>query len=162
MQAQDVLRFMYPGLNPPASGTLSGEVLRFNQRSFIHSALSSMANTGYVYVPASCYRQSCRVHVAFHGCEQGAAAIGDHFVARGGYNALADTNNIVVLYPQVEPSPLYPYNPKGCWDFWGYTSVNPFFPSFYAKNGVQMAAVMAMLQRLAAPRAGMAATAGRR
>jgi len=155
LQAQDLLRFIYPGLNPPTSGALTGKLIPFNQRSFIHGPLSSMANTAYAYVPQACYQQRCKVHVAFHGCQQGAAAIGDHFYARAGYNPVADSNGIIVLYPQVEPSPLYPYNPKGCWDFWGYTSVNPFLPSFYAKDGVQMVAVMAMLQRLAGARSGM-------
>jgi poly(3-hydroxybutyrate) depolymerase len=150
-QAGDILRHIYPKLNPP-SAKLSGKILKFNQRGYIHGFLSSMSNTAYAYVPAACASASCRVHVAFHGCRQSALAVGDHFYAKTGYNELADSNRIIVLYPQVEPSALYPYNPRGCWDFWGYTSVNPFLPDFYAKSGVQMAAVKAMLDRLAAPR----------
>lgn len=158
IQSQQMLRFIYGPLNPPAAQP-TGKLISFNQRSFIHGALSSMSNTAYAYVPASCASQSCRVHVAFHGCEQGAAVLKtEHFYSATGYNELADSNNIIVLYPQAEPSPLYPYNPKGCWDFWGYTSVNPFLPDFYARTGVQMAAVKAMLDRLGAPRT----TAGRR
>lgn len=153
-QSHDILRHIYPNLNPP-SARPGGKILKFNQRSFVHGAFSSMGDTGYAYVPQSCASQSCRVHVAFHGCRQSAAAVGDHFYGRTGYNELADSNNIIVLYPQVEPSPVYPYNPRGCWDFWGYTSVNPFFPDFYAKSAPQMTAVRAMLERLAAPRAGL-------
>ncbi|HEV7816143.1 MAG TPA: poly(3-hydroxybutyrate) depolymerase [Janthinobacterium sp.] len=150
-QAHDLLNHIYQNLQPP-SARLSGKIVKFNQRSYARDAFSSMSNTAYAYVPASCASQTCRVHIAFHGCYQGAAAIGDHFYARAGYNEVADANNIVVLYPQAEPSPVYPYNPRGCWDFWGYTSVNPFLPDFYLKSGTQMAAVKAMLDRLAAPR----------
>ena len=68
------------------------------------------------------------------------------------FRVVADANHIVVLYPQVEPSPIYPYNPKGCWDFWGYASINPLAPDFYRKSGTQMEAVKGMLDRLGSAR----------
>lgn len=150
-QSDDILRHIYPNLNPPVS-TLGGSMLSFNQRSFLHTPYSSMSNTAYVYVPKACNTESCRVHVVFHGCGQGATAIGDRYYKGTGYNEIADSNKIIVLYPQVDASPVYPYNPKGCWDFWGYTSINPFMPDFYQKSAPQMSAVKAMLDRLAAPR----------
>jgi poly(3-hydroxybutyrate) depolymerase len=152
-QARDILAHLYQNLQPP-SARLGGKLLQFNQSTYVRNGYSSMSSTAYVYVPAACASETCRVHVAFHGCEQGVKAIGDHFYAHAGYNETADSNHIVVLYPQVEPSPgqFSPYNPKGCWDFWGYTSFNPFYPDFYTKNGTQMAAVKAMLDRLAMPR----------
>jgi poly(3-hydroxybutyrate) depolymerase len=82
----------------------------------------------------------------------GASLVGDHFYGRAGYNPVAGANNINVLYPQVQVSKLYPYNPQGCWDFWGYSSVNPLAPDYYTRNGVQVKAVRAMLDRLAQPR----------
>ncbi len=148
--AQEIMTFFYAGTRAPAS-QLSGHIVRFDQRPFTVGR-SSMDDDGYAYVPAACTHQSCRVHVAFHGCRQGAQLIGDHFYARAGYNAVADSNNIIVLYPQVEPSSFYPYNPRGCWDFWGYSSLDPLLPDFYTRDGVQMRAVRAMLERLAAPR----------
>jgi hypothetical protein len=150
-QAGEILKHIYSRLNPP-SARPSGKILHFDQRSFIRGSLSSMSDTAYAYVPQSCATETCRVHVAFHGCRQSAQAVGDHFYGKAGYNELADSNRIIVLYPQVEPSPVYPYNPRGCWDFWGYSSANPLFPDFYAKSAVQMSAVKAMLDRLAAPR----------
>ncbi|MGK5026957.1 extracellular catalytic domain type 2 short-chain-length polyhydroxyalkanoate depolymerase [Janthinobacterium sp. RB2R34] len=151
MQARDILQHLYPDLRPP-SATLNGKLIAFNQRGFIRSSYSSMGNTGYAYIPAACNSESCRVHVVFHGCLQTTQAIGEQFYMRTGYNQVADANRIVVLYPQVEPSPVYPYNPKGCWDFWGYTSINPLDPGFYRKSGTQMEAVKNMLDRLAARR----------
>ncbi len=44
------------------------------------------------------------------------------FVENAGYNAWADTNNIIVLYPQTVTSYLSPSNPSGCWDWWNYIS----------------------------------------
>ncbi|CDG85840.1 extracellular catalytic domain type 2 short-chain-length polyhydroxyalkanoate depolymerase [Janthinobacterium agaricidamnosum] len=158
VQARDILQQIYAPLNPPAT-KLSGKIIAFNQSSFVRSTLSSMSHTAYAYIPQACNSQSCKVHVAFHGCQQGAETIGDHFYARTGYNQVADTNNIIVLYPQANPSPYVPYNPNGCWDFWGYTSANALMPNFYTKTSVQMAAVKAMLDRLAAPRGSKLAVA---
>jgi hypothetical protein len=31
---------------------------------------------------------------------------------------------MVLLYPQATTSGLIPYNPKGCWDWWGYTGAD--------------------------------------
>lgn len=151
-QSQTILSYIYGNLNPPVS-QLSGTMIRFDQNEFVQSPISSMSDTAYLYVPKSCETQSCKVHVAFHGCEQGAAVIGDLFYSTTGYNEIADSNNIIVLYPQVQPSnaPM-PYNPKGCWDFWGYSSPNPFSPNFYSQAAPQMAAVRAMLNRLSQPR----------
>lgn len=153
IQSQQILRQIYPNLNPPAASP-SGSTITFNQSEFVKGWLSSMSSDAYAYVPKSCESETCRVHIAFHGCEQGAAVIGDKYYRTTGYNELADTNKIIVLYPQVQPSNGFfsPYNPKGCWDFWGYTSLNPLNPTFFTKQGTQMAAVKAMLDRLAQPR----------
>jgi len=35
------------------------------------------------------------------------------------------------------------YNPKGCWDWWGYSSID-----YATRNGPQMAAVHKMVERL--------------
>ena len=148
--AEEMLRALYPVLLPPSS-RLSGRLLHFNQRLYAPAGIS-MAADAYAYIPAACARQTCRVHIAFHGCRQAASLIGDHFTAHAGYNALADANRIIVLYPQAEPSPYYPYNPRGCWDFWGYASANPFLPDFYSREAPQLKAVRAMLARLAAHR----------
>ena len=150
-QARDILQHLYPDLQP-SSGTLTGKVIAFNQRSFIQEAYSSMNNTGYAYIPKACDSESCRVHVVFHGCLQTTQEIGNRFYTSTGYNQVADANKIIVLYPQAEPSAVYPYNPKGCWDFWGYTSVNPIDPHFYRKSGTQMQAVKGMLDRLGSAR----------
>jgi len=150
VQSHAILRHIYGAMNPPAE-TLGGRLLPFDQREFIDSDRSSMSEVAYAYVPKSCERETCKVHVAFHGCSQGADQIGDRYYTTTGYNELADTNAIIVLYPQAEVSDPIPFNPKGCWDFWGYSS-DRSEPSFYSKEAPQIAAVRRMLDRLAEPR----------
>jgi poly(3-hydroxybutyrate) depolymerase len=83
------------------------------------------------------------VHIAFHGCLQSAATVGAAFYEGAGYNAVADRNRLIVLYPQVGPGTL-PFDPFACWDFWGYAGA----ADFHTRSGVQMKSVRAMLARL--------------
>jgi poly(3-hydroxybutyrate) depolymerase len=147
MQSHDILKQIYGNLNPPAS-VRSGKVIAFDQSEFDHSFFSSMAKTGYAYIPKSCATTQCRVHIVFHGCAQSADDIGDRFYETTGYNELADANRIIVLYPQLKRSSFLPANPMGCWDFWGYSGYNPLSPNFYNKQAPQISAVKAMLDRL--------------
>lgn len=156
IQSHELLRHIHGELNPPAN-SLSGEIVSFAQSEFIEgfesdSDRSSMSEAGYAYVPKSCSTERCRVHVAFHGCEQGASVIGNEYYTTTGYNEIADTNELIVLYPQAEPSDAIPYNPKGCWDFWGYSSPDRESPNFYTHDAPQMRAVVGMLKRLAQAR----------
>ena len=93
-------------------------------------------------MPSSCAQgATCRVHIAFHGCQQTDALIGDRFRTETGYDRWADTNDLIVLYPQAHRTFL---NPNACWDWWGYDD-----DRYATRNGRQMAAVRAMLDRLA-------------
>ena len=133
-----------------------GEIISFDQRPFVAGKPidASLADAGYAYVPQSCRSGACRVHVAFHGCRQGADQIGQRFVEGAGYNAWADSNRLIVLYPQTVVhngfaggSWKWLYNPKGCWDWWGYSGID-----YHTRDGVQIKAVRAMIDRLGAAR----------
>jgi len=63
----------------------------------------------------------CKLHISFHGCKQFVAKIGTRYVVRGGFNEWAESNGYVVLYPQTVNSYTLPFNPEGCFDWWGYT-----------------------------------------
>jgi Esterase PHB depolymerase len=125
-QAGIILQHIYGRLNPRNPGKLTGHLKPYSQAaftSFLRPIDISMSDNGYVYVPAGCdQQQRCRVHIALHGCLQTADLIGDHYVAHAGYNEWADTNNIIVLYPQTRKSTLMPLNPQACWDWFGYTN----------------------------------------
>lgn len=145
--AGELLHHLLPKLQPRAPKA-AGRVMQFDQQEFGASSAISMAQTGYVYIPSACEKESCRVHVAFHGCRQGADQIGERFVHEAGYNRWADTNRLIILYPQAVPRYVWwVFNPRGCWDWWGYSG-----SSYATKEGAQIRAVMAMVERLSQPR----------
>lgn len=151
-QSQHILKWIYgtPGaqLNPPA-GQAAGDLIPFDQTEFDRAHRASLARVGYVYVPQSCRAAGCAVHVVFHGCLQNVHKVGMRFVRDTGYNEFADTNRLIVLYPQIAGADQgSPSNPLECWDFWGYTSDDASQPDFYTHEAPQMAAVMKMIERL--------------
>lgn len=164
-QARRLLAHIYGELNeapvlPPAveseaetgaEPVMQGALIRFNQKAFLDTDNSSMDNDAYVYIPQSCKTQQCRVHVSLHGCRQGISVIGSTYIEETGYNEVADNNNLIILYPQVKKSSINPVNPRGCWDFWGYTSNNlpPF--KYAQKDAPQMKAIKKMIDRLTSP-----------
>jgi len=137
--AGDALQWIYGKLNPPNTGTLGGTLLEFDQTPFMGRG---MDDTGWLYVPASCAAgRRCALHVALHGCQQTYAMIGGYFLNNTGYNRWADTNDLMVLYPQTVASPS---NPLGCWDWMGLYGAD-----FDQRSGTQMKALMAMIRHIA-------------
>jgi hypothetical protein len=146
--AEKLLRHLYPAGIQPAPGVAARELLlRFDQSEFFgrDNIAASLAQAGFLYVPAGCAAPAgagtCRLHVAFHGCQQNPEHIGQAFAWGGGYNRWAEANRIVVLYPQTANWPSF--NPLGCWDFWGYTGAG-----YLGRDAKQMRAVKAMIDRL--------------
>lgn len=136
---------IYGNLNPK-SAQPAGEVITFDQGEFLENLSShGMADAGAVYISPECRQTAgCRVHIAFHGCGQNTAAVGDAFIRESGYLAWADSNRLIVLFPQVSRTPS---NPQACWDWWGYTG-----RQFLTRDAPQIVAVRRMLLRLAASR----------
>ena len=118
-----------------------GQLLVFDQSAFGDSSLFTL---GYLYVPDACRAGGCRVHAFFHGCQQSAELVGDAVARGAGINEWAESNRLLVLYPQVASSSLSPMNPLGCWDWWGYTGGN-----YATRAAVQLNAIRKMLERLA-------------
>ena len=165
MQSWDILEHLHGPLKAPAA-RLGGRLLRFDQREFFDGdPRSSMSAYGYVYVPKSVEAGGpCRVHVALHGCKQGYNYVdlvngrpdrandppyGNRYMTTTGYNEMADTNGIVVLYPQAEGiDDGVTQNPEGCWDWWGYSSPDVRQPDYYSQRALQIRAIHAMVSRL--------------
>lgn len=153
--AEALLEQIYGPLNPPSAQT-TGKYVEFDQKEFLPDGSAynhSLSDVGYAYIPHVCALETCRVHVALHGCKQQSAEIGDAFYKHAGYNRWADTNHIIVVYPQTISRwgwgwPFYTlnfvWNPNACWDWWGYDSAD--YPT---KKGPQVAAIRAMVERLA-------------
>ena len=142
-QARDLLAHIYGTLAAKSSAP-RGQLITFDQDQFTHDKPTAyMAGSGAVYVPDDCRATAgCRIHVAFHGCQQTRSVVGDAFVSGAGFQPWADSNRIIVLFPQVlEQVPIL--NPLGCWDWWGYTGFD-----YLTSNAPQITAVHRMVERL--------------
>jgi poly(3-hydroxybutyrate) depolymerase len=136
--ADEIMNQLYSGLHPKVTAVESN-LLAFDQGAYGNVQSAELADYGYVYVPGACSTTRCEVHMHFHGCTMSAELIGDYFAANSGLNEWAESNNIVVIYPQIHTKLGKGGNPYGCWDVLGYTG------SFYPfKRSKQMEMVMAM------------------
>jgi poly(3-hydroxybutyrate) depolymerase len=147
-QAGEILRWIYPDL-VGSPRPAAGRKVVFDQTEFLAGAVGwGLAREGVAYIPADCEAApGCRVHIVFHGCLQSRTTpgIGDLFIERTGYLRYADANRIVLLYPQTNANTAA----NSCWDWWGYASSDHL-----SQTAPQLAAVRAMLYRLAEPHEG--------
>ncbi len=148
-----LLAHIHGPLAPPSDA--GGRLIAYDQNEFLDgdAGAASLAPAGYAWIPDACAGARCRVHVAFHGCRQSAEAVGETFVRDAGYNRWASANRMIVLYPQTiarngwrrsAHGPNFVFNPRGCWDWWGYTGAD-----YHLKSAAQLQAVRLMLMRLA-------------
>ena len=149
--AKAVLQHFYGTLNARNNAPAAGNYIEFDQTPF-KAGNPGMASTGWVYVPSNCAGGAqCKVHVALHGCQQSYSKIGDKFIKNTGYTRWADTNSIIVLFPQtVVDNTSRPTaasgslaNPNACWDWIGWYGSN-----FAQKAGTQVNAIKAMVTQL--------------
>jgi poly(3-hydroxybutyrate) depolymerase len=142
---QTFLTDFYGSLNAKNTGSLTGSYVKFNQNEFVsggNANSDSMDSTGWLFVPQNCANgQPCRLVVVLHGCLQYQGAVQQQLVQKSGINEWADTNSIIVLYPQATTKASS--NPEGCWDWWGYLSSD-----YTLKTAPQMEAIMAMVAQI--------------
>jgi poly(3-hydroxybutyrate) depolymerase len=142
-QAKAILEWIYGAPLADPSPSPTGKSIVFDQFSFADDVANGLAAEGVVYVPAACAtNRGCRLHIALHGCEQARESVGDTFIKESGFARYADTNRLVILFPQIAGSVV---NPHGCWDWWGYSDID-----YLGKDAPQIAAIWAMAERLAA------------
>ncbi len=139
---------LFGTVNPPNTGATSGTLLSFGQSQYAPGGSApaiSMAPTGYAYVPATCATgAACKLMIALHGCAMSATTIGLAFVQDSYLNNYADTNDMIVLYPQAQATAVI--NPLGCWDWWGYLgAADAAYPT---RDGLQITAIMNMVRAL--------------
>lgn len=126
------------------SASVTTSLKTFDQSEFDANGKATLGQIGYVYVPSACATNgNCRVHVALHGCQMSSDFVQDKFAVNSGLNEWAESNEVIVLYPQAKSSGGNPY---GCWDWFGYTG-----PDYDTKDGAQIKAIKAMVDRLSAP-----------
>lgn len=152
--AGKILSHLYGQLKPRAETT--AEPVAFAQAPFVDKGQNERWGVhaeGHIYVPKACKsgKTECKLHVALHGCGQTQDDIKADYYAHAGYNEWAETNKIIVLYPQAKKIPvgasgdMLRANPYGCWDWWGYTEPN----TYYKRYGKQMSAIAGMIEKVA-------------
>lgn len=147
--------FYRGSLTPPPFGATTDPSRLFNFSQDLYGNASAefggLASGGFVYVPKQCEHAPCRLHVALHGCGQAAVFpdVGLLYVSFGGYAPWADSNGIVVLFPQgggfrergwTTPAAQVM---GGCHDGYGQTG-----PGYASRQGVVPAAIMRMVDAL--------------
>lgn len=102
----------------------------------------SMGRLGFLYVPTACQSGTvaCKLHFCMTGCLGFYDLVGKILVENSGFNQWAETNNIIIVYPQTTFSAV---NPEGCWDWVGYTG-----PTYATQLGPQMITIKNMINAL--------------
>lgn len=137
--AGEILKSAYGNLQP-RSATHPQALIRFSQQEFGDDK-TPLFKEGWVYVPPACAQGAvCRLHVALHGCQMNPDFIQDKFVTMAGYNEWAESNRIIVLYPQ--SAKISEDNPYACWDWYGFTGAQ-----YMTRAGSQMKALQALIER---------------
>lgn len=138
--AGEILAEFY-GTLAPAKDPDSGNLVAFDQTLYAEKSAGLLAE-GHAYIPKACREgESCRLHIALHGCQMNPDFIGDAFRAHAGFNGWAEQNRIVVLYPAAAKSAE---NPFACWDWFGYTGQD-----YVLKSGRQILAIQKMIDAIA-------------
>jgi len=133
-------------LKPPKTAS-DGNLFEFDQTPYFGSIFPGLADIGWIYIPPSCQPHSnpnpCLLHIFFHGCGMDFSYPGFNFtyIKHAGFNPWAESNNIVVLYPQMGGYKNGTHQQLGgCWDSYGDTGED-----YCLKTGVQMATVRRMI-----------------
>jgi poly(3-hydroxybutyrate) depolymerase len=141
--AGELLQYLYPGLTAPDSEAET----KLLEVSLPGASEAELMETAYLFIPPACADggEACALHLVLHGCAQSAETVGTAFIEQSGYLPWAESNHIVLAFPQVKKSLVNPLNPHGCWDWWGYTGSN-----YLWRDGPQMKALADWVMTMAA------------
>ena len=125
-----------------ARGTADPTSIVYFDQLKIVGAPALMYPWGAAYIPKACLQPlaNCGVHVALHGCQMNPDYIDSKFIENSGYNEWAESNKLVILYPQ---SAKGNGNPYACWDWFGFSGAN-----YTSKSGVQIEGIRKLLLAL--------------
>ncbi|KAB2343084.1 extracellular catalytic domain type 2 short-chain-length polyhydroxyalkanoate depolymerase [Actinomadura rudentiformis] len=140
---KEMLAHLFGTVAPASTSPLTGKLIQFDQAAYVPGGdpgSVSLGSEGFAYVPKACEGASCKLMVTLHGCYQYHGLVGNALMDKGYLNEYADSNNMIVLYPQAT---TMIGNPRGCWDWWGYQSA-----AYPLKSGPQMASIIAMVKAL--------------
>ena len=85
----------------------------------------------------------CKIHVVYHGCNSSVQAPGGLSIVRyAGYNGWAESNKLIIIYPQSLGST--------CWDWTGATIPGNANADYDTRDGMQTGTVNRMVDYVAA------------
>ena len=113
---------------------------KFDQRVY-ESDQVGMADFGYIYVPESCWIETCRVHMVLHGCGMNTDYIGSFLIKFAGYNEWAEANSLIIIYPQAARH--HKLNYGACWDASG-----SWDPNYSTKKGKHLSILFNISQNV--------------
>ncbi len=149
-----ILNHIYGNLKPRVGrNQRTGSLIKFDQSEFLSNPHSyGLDTTGYAYVPKACSKnQKCRLHIVFQGCFMSYFYTGLQFVENTGYDLWADSNNIILVFPQTNidltthkaVSNETFINSIACWDYFG------LYDNMYnTKQGVQIKFIKSIIDRI--------------
>lgn len=130
----------------PRAAAVEDHFLAINQSQFFPPGLSAwevgMNVRAFAYIPASCRDQpaSCAIHVMYHGCSSSIdTAVGDRLYRYWGGNSWAESNQLIMLYPQTIG-----------WNCWAWTGTQAGIPDplHDTREGIQINVVNRMASAL--------------
>ncbi|CAE8733122.1 unnamed protein product [Polarella glacialis] len=134
------------GLAPPADKASLSNLKWFDQKPFYGDKdVTGLARWGLVYVPTSCEAASsraCDLFVSFPGCGFTSYSTFVLLVTNLNFNAWAETNHIIVLYPKLASHGSTKQQQEGCWNVYGQTGAN-----YATRDAPQMLAVRQMVKQ---------------
>ena len=143
--AGKMLAHLYGGLNARVAA-VEENFLAIEQSDYFPPDLTpeqlGMNIRGFAYVPASCRENpdGCSIHVMYHGCNSGIDTnVGDRIFRYWGGNGWAESNALMLLYPQAFGS--------NCWD-WTGTQAGTTDPLHDTRDGMQINVVNRMVSAL--------------
>ncbi|CAJ1359973.1 unnamed protein product [Effrenium voratum] len=110
---------------------------------FGHRWTAGLWKFALVYVPTGCEARvlECRIHVNYHGCIRKRLKRRRLWATSIDLNEYAESNDIVVVYPQAAGSPRVG---NGCWN-WGDSKDDQYFDT---RRSMQIGTVMNLLKNL--------------
>ena len=100
-QAKAILEWIYGAPLADPSPSPTGKFIIFDQSLLRRRRRQRACRRGRRLCAAACETTSgCRLHIALHGCEQARESVGDAFIKESGFARYADTNRLVLLFPQ--------------------------------------------------------------
>src|SRR6516165_1472129 len=118
-QSHKILQHIYNNVLSDPTPSTPGRIVRFEQAPFLgkDEARASMGTYGFAYIPSRVQEgaKARGVHIVLHGCKQGYDYVnfvagradvtnqppyGNRYITTTGYNEMAESNDIIMLYPQ--------------------------------------------------------------